>query len=121
MQRRGAHAMQIAAEEAHGSGLGPAQSEDRTQQHRLAHARTADDTEHLTFFHPHVEPGVHGLSAETRHNTLHLEQRGHQMSSCRNSTANSASASSTPNIEITTASVVRRPSSRDEPCTRMPQ
>ena len=114
-------ALQVATEEAHTAGIGPAQSKDRTQQHRLAHARTPDDTEHVAFIDLHVEPGVHGLSAEARHNTPYLEQRGHQMSSRRNSTANSASAVSTPNIEITTASVVRRPSSRDEPLTRMPQ
>src|SRR5579863_9580882 len=71
--------------------------------------------------HLHADAVVHQLLAEAVDHTAHLQQRAHQMSSSMNSTANKASTRITKKIDCTTASVVSRPSSRDEPCTRMPQ
>src|ERR1700722_18625492 len=121
MQFGGAHGADLAAVEQHAAGIGPAQSEDGTQQYRLAGARAADDAEHLSFEHLHVDAVVHQLLAEAVDHAAHLQQRAHQMSSSMNSTANKASTRITKKIDCTTASVVSRPSSRDDPCTRMPQ
>src|ERR1700728_722716 len=121
MQLGGAHAADLAAVEQHAAGARQAQPQDGTQQHRLAGARAADDAEYLALVDLHVQPRVHHLFAEAVYHAAHLQQRAHQTSSSMNSTANNASTRITKNIDCTTASVVSRPSSRDESRTRMPQ
>ena len=98
------------------------QAEDGPQQHRLARSRAADDPEHLALEHRHVEAIVDDLPPETVDDTPDVDRRGHhQIPISMNSTANSASARITRKIAITTATVVSRPSSREEPRTCMPQ
>ena len=106
----------------HLARLRPLQAEDGAQQHRLAGARAADDAEHLALLHGHVEMVVHHLRAEAVDQPAHFDEGfGHQMSSCQNATANSASANITRKMDCTTATVVRRPSSREESRTCRPR
>ena len=112
MQLGGAHAADLAAVEQNAAGIGPAQPQDGTQQHRLAGAGAADDAEYLALVNLHVQPRVHYLRPEAVDHAAHLKQRTHQTSSSMNSTANSASTRITKKIDCTTASVVSR---------RMPQ
>ena len=73
--------------------LRPLQAEDGAQQHRLARTRAADDAEDLALLHGHVEMVVHHLRAEAVDETPNFDEGfSHQMSSCQNTTANSASA-----------------------------
>ena len=102
--------------------LRPLQPEDGAQQHRFARTRPADDAEDLALLHGHVEMVVHHLRAEAVDEATNFDERfGHQISSSQNATANSASANNTRKIDCTTASVVRRPSSREESRTCRPR
>src|ERR1700691_5518114 len=80
-----------------------------------------DDAEDLFRLDLHVQSVMHELRAEAIDQPLHFDARHHQKSSAMNSVANSASASSTAKIDCTTATVVNRPSSREEPCTCKPR
>src|SRR5262249_48992108 len=111
----------VVAADAHRAGERALQSQDGPQEHRLARARAADDAEHLVLVDLHVEPVVHHLPAEAVHQAAHFHHRAHQIFIRMNSTANSASASSTRKIACTTATVTRCPSSRAEPRTCMPR
>src|SRR5262245_49816315 len=97
------------------------QAEERPEQHGLAAAGAADDAEDLAGADLEVEPVVHDLAAEPVDDAARLDDRRHQMSSSRNSTANIASARMTRKIDCTTATVVSRPSSREEVRTCMPR
>src|ERR1700735_5660174 len=76
--------------------------------------------------HLHVESVVNDFLTESIVQSLHTNRRieiriQHQKWICTNSTANSASARMTMKIDWTTATVVRRPSSRAESRTCMPR
>src|SRR5262249_10143998 len=115
---------EVAALQADHARLRSLQAEDGPQQHGFAGARAAHDAENFVLEHLHVELVVHHLGTEAIHDAARLDHRtpcGHQMSSSRKSTANSASARMTRKIDCTTATVVRRPSSREESRTCMPR
>src|ERR1700730_2059271 len=90
------------------------QSQNRAQQHRLAGARSTDDTEDFIRLNLHVETVMNELRAETVNQAAHpddgaLNRVGHQKSICTKRTANTASASMTMKMDCTTATVVNRP------------
>ena len=69
-----------------------------------------------------IAPVVHHLRAEAVDESTNFDEGfGHQTSSNQKATANSASANRTRKIDCTTASVVRRPSSREESRTCRPR
>ena len=113
---------EVATQHSHLARLGTLQAEDGAQQHGLARARPADDAEYLTALDGHVEMVVHHLRAEAIHQSANFDERfGHQMSSCQKAMANIALAKMTRKIDCTTATVVRRPSSREESRTCRPR
>ena len=106
------------------------QAKDGTQQHAFAGSRSTDDAEHLARDDRHVEAIVHGLRAETVDNAERFDRRSDSslladtpahIPISMNSTANIALARITRKIACTTAMVVRRPSSREDPRTCMPR
>src|SRR3954471_24706092 len=101
--------------------LGPLQPEDASQQHRLAGARATHDAEHFVLANLHVETVVHDLRAEPVDQSLHFQDRVNQIPISMNRTANRASARMTRKMDCTTATVVSRPSSREESRTCMPR
>ena len=103
------------------SGLGSLQTENASQQHGFAGTGAPDDAENLVLPNLHVEAIVHNLAAKPVDQSLHLEDRVDQMPISMNSTANKASARITRKMACTTATVVNRPSSRDESRTCMPR
>ena len=123
-------ACEVGAEETHLATLRPVQAKDGAQQHALAGSRSADDAEHLAGDDRHVEAIVHGLRAETVDDAERFDRRSDSglladipahIPISMNSTANIALARITRKIACTTAMVVRRPSSREEPRTCMPR
>ncbi len=120
-QLRRRHLRDVLTLDADHAGLRALQSQNAPEQHRLARARAADDAEHLVFIDLHVQAVVHQLGAEAVDQSANLQDRVPHMSSSMNSTANAASARMTRKIAWTTATVVSRPSSREEPRTCMPR
>src|SRR6185437_11469980 len=102
------------------AGLRPLQAEDAPQQHRLAGAGATDDAEHFVLPDLHVQPVMDHLGTEAVDQAAHLEDRVDQTPISMKSTAKSASARMTRKMAWTTATVVSRPSSREEPRTCMP-
>src|SRR6185295_11542542 len=111
----------IAAVKFHASRAWTLQPENGPEKHRLAAARAADDAEHLAVHHLHIEPVVHELRAEAVDDARDLDDGFAHMSRCLKSTAKTASAKITRKIDCTTATVVRRPSSREDSRTCMPR
>src|ERR1039457_4129657 len=101
------------------------QPQDGPQQHGLARTGAADNTEDVLLVDLHVEAVVDDLRAEAIDDAAHLEDDGsglrHQMSISMKSTAKSASARMMMKMDCTTAIVVSRPSSREEPRTCRPR
>src|SRR5581483_9928565 len=106
--------------DADGSGLRPLQAEDAPEQHGLAGAGAADDAEDLVLANLHLQAIVDHLPAEAIAEVPNLEHRISQTPISMKSTAKSASARITRKMACTTATVVSRPSSREEPRTCMP-
>src|SRR6185437_17175573 len=102
------------------AGLRPLQAEDAPEQHRLAGTGGADDTEHLVLPDLHVEFVVDDLGAEAVAEAAHLQYGIDQTPISMKRTVKSASARITRKMAWTTATVVSRPSSREEPRTCMP-
>src|SRR5262249_19499415 len=114
----------IAAFHHHLAGDRLVQAEHRPQQHRLAGAGAADDADHFTGIHVEADTGVHRLRTEAVDHVAHRDDRSrlvHQKSSSTNTIAKIASAKITRKIDSTTATVVSRPSSREESRTCMPR
>lgn len=103
------------------TGLRSLQPENASQQDGFAGAGAPDDAEHLVLPHLHVETVVHNLAAKPVDQSLHLQDRVNQMPISIKRTANKASARITRKMACTTATVVNRPSSRDESRTCMPR
>src|SRR6185437_808407 len=104
----------------YGAGLRPLQAEDAPQQHRLAGAGAADDAEHLVLPDFQLQAVVNHLGAEAVDEAPHLQDRVNQTPISMKSTAKRASARITRKMAWTTATVVSRPSSREEPRTCIP-
>jgi hypothetical protein len=68
-------ALHIPAIQFHAAAVGVLQSEDRTQQHRLAGPRTAHHAEYFVLLHLHVESVVHHLRAEAIVEVVHPNHR----------------------------------------------
>src|SRR6185437_15044961 len=109
--------VQVFTEQAHAAGVGPAQAEDGSQQHRLAGAGAADHAQDFSAVDVEVQVFVHDLFAELAAQAAHLDQRvtrfggcgdGHQFISMKNSAA-MASTTITRKIDCTTLEVVRSP------------
>src|SRR6202034_2735691 len=95
-------------------------------QHGLAGTGSADHAEDFVLAHLHVQMIVHHLRTEAVAQRPHADHGvetcvEHQKSICTNKIANSASPSMTKKMDCTTATVVRRPSSRAESRTSMPR
>src|SRR5579885_488056 len=104
------------------AGLRPPQPEDAPQQHRLSGPGAADDPEHLVLTDLEIQALVHHLGAEAVDQSLHLQNGVRdQTPISMKSTAKSASARMTRKMAWTTATVVSRPSSREEPRTCIPR
>src|SRR5258707_6402065 len=122
----GRQLLHVLAVQLDGAGIRRPQSQYRAQQHGLSGAGAADDTEDLVRSHFHVQPVVNDLRAEAADETAYANHRSlsgfrHQKSICTNTTANIASARMTRKIDCTTATVVKRPSSRAESRTCIPR
>ncbi len=115
------HSGNVVALDSDETCLGALQSEHAAQQHGLARAGAADDAEHLVLVNLHGQPVVHDLRTEPVDQATHLQDGIVHTSISRNRTANSASAKITRKIDCTTAIVVRRPSSLDDPRTCIPR
>src|SRR5213078_3783272 len=91
------------------------QPDDRSQHHRLAGPRAADDAEHLAAPDIEVDAVVDGLLAEAVDEAAHADHEivrriGHrQICSRENRIENIASTTITRKIASTTDNVVRRP------------
>ena len=107
--------------------FGRSQPEHRLQQHGLAAARAADDAEDFARRTLEADAVVHDLRAEAVDDVAHARSRrgrscaAPQKSISRKKIANSASAKITRKIDCTTATVVSRPSSREESRTCRPR
>src|SRR6266853_414044 len=109
-----------------GAGIRTPQAQDRAQQYRLTRAGAADDPEYLIRLHLHVQALVNDLRAKAVLQAAHSNDRidfglGHQKSIFTKRMANSASARMTMKIDWTTATVVKRPSSRADSRTCIPR
>src|SRR5687767_11981705 len=113
-----AQARDVAPTDADLSSRRPVQTENGLQQHCLAATRTANDAEYLPFIDLHVQSIMHHLPAEAINDAMRgyddFVRRLLHMSSSMKITAKIASAKITRKIDCTTASVVSRPSSREE-------
>src|SRR5882757_3420356 len=123
---RDRQALHIPPVQFHAAAPGVHQPEYRSQQHRLPGSGAAHHAEYFVLPHFHVQSIVHHLRAEAIVQAAHPNHRieigvEHQKLICTNNTANSASARITMNMDCTTATVVRRPSSRAESRTCMPR
>src|SRR5512144_578590 len=90
---------------------GLVEADDRTEQHRLAAARAADDAEDLAFVHVEIEILVHDLRTELVAEPAHLDHLlalAHTSSSMKKIAA-SASIRITTKIDCTTLEVVCSP------------
>ncbi len=125
LELRDAEIPERAAHQAHLARLRALQAEDGPQQHGFSRARAADDAEHLAPLDGHVEMVVHDLAAEAIDEALDLDDGFDagvaHMSSCQKMIAKTAFAKITRKIDCTTATVVRRPSSREESRTCRPR
>ncbi len=119
-QLRGRHLGDVLALYPDHARVGALQAQDTPEQYGLAGAGSPDDAEHLILMNLHVERFVHDLRAEAVDESVNLEDGVPQMSSSMKSTAKIASARMTRKMACTTATVVSRPSCRDEPRTCMP-
>ncbi len=96
------------------------------QENRFAAARAAHDPHHFTGKYIQIDMIVNQLISKAVHHAAHRNNGcflGHadQKSSCTKTMAKIASARITRKIACTTATVVKRPSSREESRTSMPR
>src|SRR5216684_4496634 len=107
--------LQAAISSISGSRIRLLQTDDRAQQHRLAAARAADDSDHLAAMDIEVEAVMHRLPAEAGHQPAHPDHdvvgacRHRQILSSEKRIEKPASATITTKIDSTTDWVVRRP------------
>src|SRR6056297_803808 len=102
----------VEAEEPDTARLRPAQPHDGAQEHRLAGARAAHHAQHLAALDVEVEIVVHDMAAELVADTAQRDDRfiRHHTPNSAKKTENSASATITAKIAVTTAPEVIRPS-----------